>query len=70
MKRSLMKAHKRAVQTNGALSKPYKFLNHSKSKNVFRKHDNGVILKPSLCVSAPVTRNCCLKRHAVGTLVR
>lgn len=58
--RSLMKAHKRAVPTNGASSKPYNFLNHSKSKNVFRKHDNGVISRPGLCVSAPVMRNCCL----------
>ena len=65
-----MKARERAVQTNVASSESYKFLNHSKSKNVFRKHGNGVILRPGLCRSAPEMRNCCLERRAVGTLAR
>lgn len=67
VKKSLTEARNRALQTNVDSSKYYKCLNHSKSKNVT---DNWVILKPSLCVSAPMTRNCCLEGRAVGALVK
>lgn len=67
VKKSLTEARNRALQTNVDSSKYYKCLNHSKSKNVT---DTWVILKPSLCVSAPMTRNCCLEGRAVGALVK